>query len=297
MNRLPIVILGHSGFLGGSLVRALTQDSLYSKVVGVSSQELDLTKDSAGISLARLLSQDSVLIVCAGKLKRPTDGFGVLAPNLAIATAVAEAILLTAPKKVLFVSTGSVFGDHQPGYPVETSPLSPTSWYGTAKVCSEQILIEAVRQEPNTQLTIVRPSIVYGAGDKNHYTPSGFLHALLRGEQLTLWGDGSERRDFLFIDDFVSACCALLQCHCAPPVLHVCGGIEASYRDAAEACLKLLQQEGPILRRPRSRPAVDQVMRSCEMDKVQPNSSVPRPLSDGLLLTLRELRSANALGF
>src|SRR5256885_1807933 len=85
--------------------------------------------------------------------------------------------------------------------------------------------------KPATSLLILRPALVYGPEEPGYYYgPSGFLQKARAGAPITLWGDGSELREFLFIDDVVDVTTRLL-CGGACGVLNVVSG--ASYTYAA----------------------------------------------------------------
>ena len=114
---------------------------------------------------------------------------------------------------VYFSSGGTIYGNPE-AIPVdESSPVAPISYHGAGKAAIEAFLHVCSSQCDN-QITILRPSNLYGP-----YQPyvSGFgiirsmMEKLSRDEPVEIWGDGAIVRDYLYIDDFVSACLACIQ--------------------------------------------------------------------------------------
>jgi len=114
---------------------------------------------------------------------------------------------------IIFVSSGGTLYGNPESTPVnETHPLNPLSFHGAGKVALEAFLRTfSILPEKNT--TIVRPSNVYGPGQSLR---SGFgvirtmLEHVLRGTVMEIWGDGMSVRDFLYIDDMLSALIRLI---------------------------------------------------------------------------------------
>ena len=112
--------------------------------------------------------------------------------------------------RLIFVSSGGAIyhADEDMEASTENSTLSPRSYYGAGKIALE-FFIDAYRQQTGNAATILRPSNLYGPGQ---YAKQQFgivptlLTAIREGKPFTIWGDGSARRDFLYIDDFLSLC-------------------------------------------------------------------------------------------
>ena len=108
---------------------------------------------------------------------------------------------------VFFSSGGTVYGN-APGRPnVESDPCFPIICYGRAKCAAEQ-LIEAQAEQFGLACTILRVSNPYGYPVPKSRAQGLIPHALrcaVEGQPLTLWGDGSARKDFLYYADFLSA--------------------------------------------------------------------------------------------
>jgi UDP-glucose 4-epimerase len=140
------------------------------------------------------------------RLKPEFEGTANLQPSLELLS-----VLQGLPElRLVFVSSGGAVyraGENmQPS--TEESPLSPCSYYGAGKLALE-LFIEAYHQQTGHAATILRPSNLYGPGQhaKRQFgiVPT-LLAAARHGSPFTIWGDGSARRDFLYIDDFLDLC-------------------------------------------------------------------------------------------
>ncbi|MBI3887197.1 MAG: NAD-dependent epimerase/dehydratase family protein [Opitutae bacterium] len=111
------------------------------------------------------------------------------------------------PLFVFFSSGGTAYGN-APGRPsVEDDPLHPIGWYGRAKAAAEQLIAEhGVRA--GVECAVLRVSNPYGYPVPSDRAQGIIPHAVrcaLTRQQLTLWGDGSARKDFLYYTDFLAA--------------------------------------------------------------------------------------------
>lgn len=142
-------------------------------------------------------------------------------PGLSAATPSLEANLNIAPTlgllgelaahpraRLIYVSSGgTVYGDPGSDAADESSELKPLSFYGAGKVAAETFL-RCFQQRYGNPLVILRPSNVYGPGQPR-YQGFGVIRTMLQhvldGSTMTIWGDGSTIRDYIYIDDVLSA--------------------------------------------------------------------------------------------
>lgn len=109
---------------------------------------------------------------------------------------------------VFFSSGGAVYGNARDGRPsVETDACEPIGWYGQAKLAAERLIVEYGRRH-GLVYTILRISNPYGFAVPAH-KPQGIIPFILKsareGTPLSVWGDGSARKDYLHHTDFVTA--------------------------------------------------------------------------------------------
>lgn len=136
-----------------------------------------------------------------------------VARNLAPIASLIEALEHVAPRHILFASSGGTVYGNPAAVPVpEGAPLRPVSYHGAVKVAAEQIL-SVMASHTDHRVTILRPSNLYGPGQpyQEHF---GVVRKLLQhvheSREVEIWGDGTQVRDYLFIDDFITACVGIL---------------------------------------------------------------------------------------
>ena len=83
----------------------------------------------------------------------------------------------------------------------ENTPIQPRTYYGIAKYTAERLL-EKSCDDTKTQYVILRPPLIYGLDDLSRgYGPAGFYYKSINNEEIIIWGDGSEFREFIYVDD------------------------------------------------------------------------------------------------
>jgi len=202
---MKVLIIGNTGFIGRNIFQKLKVLDK-TNLVGVSTKEIDLKKDESVIALSKYFSSDCIVVMCAGVKKQLGDTLITFDDNLTIIKNFCKAILLVPPKKIFFFSSASVYGEDvpYPGSITENTPVEPKTYYGIAKYSTERVL-NKVCIDNRIELTILRPPLVYGKDDTSRgYGPTGFAHHLINNEKITIWGDGSEYREFIYINDVVN---------------------------------------------------------------------------------------------
>jgi UDP-glucose 4-epimerase len=253
-----IVVLGHTGYIGSRLAAAFRSAAPDVPLVGHSAPSLDLTSPNAPAALADLLDPDCALVVCAAIKKQLGDTPEIFQQNLAIVLNIGKAIAARPVRRVVFFSSAAVYGeDVQHGVIDELTAVQPTSLYGIGKFTAERLLVHAAAQRPGTSLLILRPALVYGPHEPAYYYgPSGFLRMALSDSPITLWGDGEELREFLFVDDVV-ALTTRLTFGDATGVVNSVSGNSYTYAQALAAIATLTGRRPAVTARPRTKDKVD----------------------------------------
>jgi UDP-glucose 4-epimerase len=253
-----IVLLGHTGYIGSRLAAAFSAAAPGVPLVGRSAPSLDLTRKDSAAALEDLIDSECALVVCAAIKKQLGDSPDFFAQNLAIALNISRAVAARPPRRVVFFSSAAVYGeDVQHGAITETTSVQPTSFYGIGKFTAERLLVRAAAQAPGASLLVLRPALVYGPREPaDYYGPSGFLRQALAGSPITLWGDGEELREFLFVDDVV-ALTIRLTLGDAVGVLNVVSGTSYTYTQALAAVTEVIGRQAVVASRPRSKQKVD----------------------------------------
>lgn len=266
-----VLVIGHSGFVGRSLCECFQRRNPEVVVTGLSVETVDLTDKTAFAVLVDALQAIDTIVVLAGIKKQLGDTASIFRQNMAIATNICEALSRCPLRRVIFFSSAEVYGEHVNDTDMsEVTPVRPTSYYGIAKFASEGLFRKAA-ETTGASLMILRPPLVYGRGDPQvSYGPSAFVRAAVRGEKITLWGDGAEYREFLYLNDLVEVTRQLLFSR-AHGVLNVSSSAHASFRSVIEIVQQLLGQPLLVESRPRTRPSVNQGYRNDRLRRLLPD--------------------------
>jgi UDP-glucose 4-epimerase len=253
-----IVLLGHTGYIGSRLAAAFAAAAPGVPIVGRSAPDLDLTRRESSGALEALLDPGGALVICAAIKKQLGDSPEIFEQNLAMMLNVCRAAAARPVRRIVFFSSAAVYGeDVQHGLIDESTPVQPTSFYGIGKFAAERLFLRMTGQSPGTSLLVLRPALVYGPHEPAcYYGPSGFLRLALSNSPITLWGDGEELREFLFIDDVV-AIAARLTLGAARGVLNIVSGTSYTYAQALDAITRLTGRRPAVASRARTKARVD----------------------------------------
>ena len=218
-----VLVRGATGFLGGALAEGLLDDCsrlrLFCRNSGALSPGLlanPAVEVVVGDALDPRAVADSLLgvdlvIDCVGATLpaiRPGDLLPEVERNLAPLAILLDAMARPPARRLIFPSSGgAIYGAGRREELTEESPTAPEGAYGLGKLLAEEMIRFRARRSEASHL-ILRASNVYGR-PRRRAEPQGvcdiFLDRAARGEAIEIWGDGSQIRDYLFIDDFVRA--------------------------------------------------------------------------------------------
>jgi UDP-glucose 4-epimerase len=265
-----IVLLGNKGFIGSHLEQALRP--LAREYIGFHLATIDLA--TTADALRDWFDPDTVVVMTAGVKRQWGDSLEAFGQNVAMALNVARVLETHPVRRFIYFSSAAVYGEANHDLNIsEETPVRPTSYYGAAKFASECILRESVA---------LRPPLIYGPGDTSRsYGPSGFAWAAKHGEPVTLWGEGEEQREFIYVGDVVRLVVQLL-CHPVTGPLNVASGRTYSFAEAAAIAGARTQFK------PRTKPKVDHGFRNTYLTKLFPEFRF-RPLDEGIHETMSAL--------
>ena len=253
------IVIGSSGFIGSKVYASLKIDP-NNNVVGISSNQVDLSNKDSFKKLNSIVKADSIIIMCAGVKKQLGDNIDVFEKNLIIINNFIRVILNVRPKKIIFFSSASVYGEDflHTNQIDENTLVQNRSYYGMGKYMSELLLTKAC-QEVKTELVILRPPLIYGDGDLSFgYGPTGFLRKALDREEIIIWGDGTELREFIYINDIVSIVKTLTNSE-FNGVVNLVSGTSYNYLDITKVLRDSINIDFKVSSRPRSKEKVDHV--------------------------------------
>jgi UDP-glucose 4-epimerase len=151
--------------------------------------------------------------------------------------------------KVVFASSGgAVIGAAAPPVNEQSLPR-PVSPYGASKLCGEAYC-HAFASTFGLPTVALRFANVYGPHSAHKRgAVTNFIVALLSGEPMTIFGDGSATRDFIYVDDLCEGICAALNTELQPgTVLHLATGVETAIGDLAELAARVAGRPGYPIR-------------------------------------------------
>lgn len=257
-----LFISGHTGMVGAALVRRF-QNEPETTLVLRSRKELDLTNQAAVNDFYAAEKPDAV-IVAAGKVggihANNTYPAEFLQQNLAIATNCIHGAWKVGVQRLLFLGSSCIYPKLAPQPMREdhllTSALESTNEaYAIAKIAGLK-MAEYYRKQYGVIYHSAMPTNMYGPGDNYHPQNSHVMPALLRRfheaklagkSEVTAWGTGSPRREFMHADDLADACAFLIGLENPPDLVNVGCGTDVTIRELVELVAKVVGYDGKII--------------------------------------------------
>ena len=256
-------VAGHRGMVGGAIVRRLASEGC--EVLTASREELDLTDQRAVLGWMHNHRPQAVFLAAArvgGILANNTRPVEFLRDNLLIETSIFTGAESVGVEKLLFLGSSCIYPKHAE-QPIReeallTGPLEPTNeWYAIAKIAGIK-LAQAYRREYGCDYISAMPTNLYGPGDNFDLSGSHVLPALIRkvheakrsGGPLEVWGTGSPRREFLYVDDCADACVFLMKGYSGESHVNVGSGEDIAIIDLARLVMEVLDYGGEIVTDP-----------------------------------------------
>jgi UDP-glucose 4-epimerase len=268
---LRTLVTGGCGFIGANLVPRLLERGedvrvLDSFAVGgperLDDHDVELleadVRDSEAVARAMAGVECVIHLAAAGNvadsIADPLANFDVNARGtLVVLQAAAQADVA----RFVFASTGgALIGDAPP--PVDESSIPrPISPYGASKLSGEGYC-HAFRGSYGLSTVSLRFANVYGPRSEHKKgAVTRFITRALAGEPLTIYGDGSATRDFLYVDDVCAGICAAVDAGEADGVIHLASERETSIRELARRVIEAVGADVPIEHLPPRRGEVE----------------------------------------
>jgi UDP-glucose 4-epimerase len=255
-----IIVFGHTGFIGQNLFNYCKTESEDIEILGFSSSDVDLRRKGEVERLSNLFGHDVAIIFCSALKRQLGDNLDSFSANMLMVENICRVLEERPVRRFVYFSSGAVYGeDVQHGKITEDTPVQPTSFYGVGKFTAERLFWKTIVSTENSSLLILRPPTIYGPGDRGFpYGPSGFTHAAVTNKQITLWGDGTELREFIYVDDVVEITFQLVFSS-FEGVLNLTSGKSYSFVDVLDSLGEHAVRPLDIVSRPRSKQKVDNI--------------------------------------
>ncbi|MBI4354277.1 MAG: GDP-L-fucose synthase [Candidatus Omnitrophica bacterium] len=256
-----LYVAGHTGLVGSALMRRFSKEPTWS-VVTATRAEVDLTRQEAVETWLPRVHPD-VVIIAAGRVggieanrRYPAE---FIYENLIMEMNLIHGAWKAGVKRLLNFGSSCMYPKRCPqpmrAEHLMTGPMEPTSEpYAMAKWAGLS-LCDSYNRQYGTRYVTVIPATVYGPGDSFDPEDAHVLSALLRklyeaAEQgrgeVTLWGSGQARREFLFTDDLAEACALLLDHDEAASPINVGSGASWTIRELADLIAEVVGFRGTV---------------------------------------------------
>jgi GDP-L-fucose synthase len=261
MRFRSIYVAGHGGLVGSAVVRNLQKNG-YSNILVRSHRELDLRNPEDVRKFFSETRPEAVVIAAAkvgGIQANSANPVEFLLENLQIQNNVVATSFEFGVKKLLFLGSSCIYPKLTP-QPIRedsllTGPLEPSNEpYAIAKIAGIK-LCQAYARQYGANYICAMPTNVYGPGDNFDLEKSHVLPALIRKVQeakmkkrseVTIWGTGTPRREFLHADDLADALRFLLENYDSPEIINVGYGEDVTIYDLVEIIARVVGLEVKI---------------------------------------------------
>lgn len=254
-----VYVAGNTGLVGSAIVRMLHRKG-YTNIFSSPSSYWDLRRqDDVGRFFQ--VNQPEYVYLAAAKV----GGIGAnkdypahfIYDNLMIQSNIINAARKFGVKKLLFLGSSCIY-PKMCEQPIKeeylmTGPLEPTNdSYAIAKIAGIK-MCQAYRKQYGFNCISLMPTNLYGPKDNFDLETSHVLPAMIRkfddgkrGKSVTLWGNGSAKREFLHVDDLADACFTCMKDYNSPEPINVGTGEDVSIKDLAELVSDTVEYNGII---------------------------------------------------
>src|ERR1700686_1015843 len=243
-----VFVAGHKGMVGGALVRRLARENV--ELLTVERSAIDLRDQAAVFAWFADKRPQAVFLAAAkvgGIAANNTLRGEFLYDNLIIAANVIHAAHVNGTEKLMFLGSSCIYPKLAPQPLREDSMLTgllePTNEpYAIAKIAGIK-MVEAYRSQYACDFINVMPTNLYGPGDNYHPEYSHVVAALIRrfheaklsgAANVAVWGTGTPRREFLYVDDLADACIHLMKTYSSEELVNIGTGEDITIADFAQ---------------------------------------------------------------
>jgi GDP-L-fucose synthase len=255
-----VFVAGHRGMVGAALVRRLEQEDV--ELLTIRRAEVDL-RDQAAVNQWFADKRPQAVFLAAAKVggivANNTLRAEFLYDNLVIATNVIHAAHVNATEKLMFLGSSCIYPKLAPQPLREdsmlTGPLEITNEpYAIAKIAGIK-MVEAYRSQYGSNFISVMPTNLYGSGDNYHPEYSHVVAALIRrfheakvsgARNIVVWGTGTPRREFLYVDDLADACVHLMKTYSSEELVNIGTGEDITIAEFARLVAATVGYSGEI---------------------------------------------------
>ncbi|MCK1379536.1 GDP-L-fucose synthase, partial [Bradyrhizobium sp. 24] len=255
-----VYVAGHRGMVGSAIARRLAREDV--QLVTVDRREVDLCNQTAVFEWFAKTRPQVIFLAAAkvgGIVANDTLRAEFIYDNITIAANVIQAAHQNGAEKLMFLGSSCIYPKLAPQPLREVSvlsgPLEPTNEpYAIAKIAGIK-MAEAYRGQYGSDFISVMPTNLYGPGDNYHPELSHVVAALIRrfheakvagAKSVAVWGTGTPRREFLYVDDMADACVHLMKSYSGPELINIGTGEDITIAEFARVVAEVVGYSGEI---------------------------------------------------
>lgn len=256
-----IYVAGHQGMVGSAILRKLIKEG-YTHLVTRSSAELDLRRQAEVEEFFKKEKPTHVFIAAAkvgGILANDTHRAEFIYDNIQIQNNLIHSSYLFGIQKLMFLGSSCIY-PRMASQPLKeeyllTGVLEPTNEpYAIAKIAGLK-MCDAYRTQYGCNFISVMPPNLYGPNDNYNLESSHVLPALIRkfheakkyqNPEITIWGTGNPRREFLHVDDLADACYFLMHKYNEAGFINIGTGEDLSIQELGLMVKQIIGYKGTI---------------------------------------------------
>ena len=259
LKNKKIWVAGHNGLVGSAVVRRLASESCH--ILTASRAELDL-RDQSAVNLWMAAHAPEIIVLAAAKVggiaanaAAPAD---FIYDNVMIESNIIHAAHRAGVEKLLFLGSSCIYPKFA-AQPIRedallTGALEATNdAYAVAKIAGIK-MCQAYRAQHGCDFISIMPCNLYGPGDHFDLQASHVIPALIRKTleakqnrtALSVWGTGTPRREFMYVDDLADALVFLLTRYSSSQIINVGAGHDVTIAELAKTIADVCEFSGPI---------------------------------------------------
>ena len=257
-----IYVAGHRGLVGSAIVRNLKARG-FDNLILKTRQEVDLT-NQASVNAFFASEKPEYVFLAAAKVggihANDTYAADFIRENLLIQTFIIDAAYRNGARKIEVLGSSCIYPKFAPQPMKEehllTGTLEPTNeWYAIAKIAGIKTA-QAYHKQHGFNAISLMPTNLYGPGDNFDLNNSHVLPALIRkfheakvtnASSAVIWGTGSPRREFLYVDDLADACVHLMLNYNSPDIVNLGVGEDVSIKELAQMVVDIVGYRGELV--------------------------------------------------
>ena len=265
-----IFVAGHNGLVGSAIVRKL-KDNGYKKILTVKKSQLDLTDQKKVLQFLKKHKPNFIFIAAAkvggiySNNKYPAEFIQI---NLSIQTNIIHSAYLAGVRDLIFLGSSCVYPKmcKQPikeKYLLDGQLEKTNEAYAIAKIAGIK-MCESYNIQFNTNYKCLMPTNTFGPNDNYDELNSHFFPSLIKKihkiknknlKELIIWGNGSPKREVIYVDDVADACVYFINNKFKGTILNIGTGNDYSIKEYAKTILKtIIPDKNVKIRYDRSKP-------------------------------------------